>query len=217
MRINKYVAAALSIGRRQADKLIDDGKIMLNGVVPQPGQLVASEDTVTHKDTVLRINAKEITILLHKPVGYVCSRNGQGSKTIYDLLPANLHSLNPAGRLDKDTSGLLIMTNDGNLIEQLTHPRYEKEKIYHVETNRELTYEELQSLTTGVKLDDGLSAFKSVKVIGPKKYEVVLTEGRNRQIRRTFGMLKHWIKQLHRTKFGPYQLGNLAAGQYKSV
>lgn len=217
MRINKYVADALGIARRKADILIDEGKITLNGTVAEQGISVSETDTVVYNGSQLKPQLSSLTIALHKPTGYVCSRNGQGSRTIYDLLPADYQHLNPAGRLDKDSSGLLLLSSDGKLIEQLTHPRYDKDKVYRITTNRELTEDELQRLRTGIQLDDGISIFKQATAIGSKQYEVVLTEGRNRQIRRTFGALKHWVKELHRTQFGPYKLNNLKPGDFRIV
>ena len=115
MRINKYVALATGMSRRAADRAIDEGRVQVNGQVPSAGQAVADSDSVTLDNSVITTDVKIQTIMLNKPVGYVCSRDGQGSRTIYDLLPSELHHLKPVGRLDKNSSGLLLMTNDGQL------------------------------------------------------------------------------------------------------
>src|SRR3990167_9874353 len=133
MRINKYVALATGMSRRAADAVIELGKITVNGQPATAGQQISSEDKVALDGKNINTSSKIQTIILNKPVGYVCSRDGQGSKTIYDLLPAELHNLKPVGRLDKDSSGLLLLTNDGELAHKLTHPSFQKEKVYEVE------------------------------------------------------------------------------------
>ncbi len=177
-----------------------------------------------------------VTIMLHKPVGYVSSRVGQGSQTVYDLLPQDFHRLKPVGRLDKDSSGLLLLTNDGQLANKLTHPRYAKDKVYEVRLDRQISVEDLSKLERGVKLNDGISRlevigyrFEQEKVhssesspastshLAPTAITVALSEGRNRQIRRTFENLGYNVVKLHRTKFGKYELGNLAIGTWQFV
>lgn len=216
MRVNKYVAQALGIGRRQADKLINTGEVLINDSPATAGSLVEAGDTVSYNGEVISPTDTTTTIALHKPVDYVCSRNGQGSKTIYDLLPKEYQLLNPAGRLDKNTSGILIMTTDGSLIETLTHPRYEKAKRYEVSLNRPLKPVHLQKLLSGVKLEDGMSSFDAVTGQG-KDLAVTLHEGRNRQIRRTFAQLGYSVIRLHRTDFGPYTLGNIQPGKFQII
>lgn len=157
--------------------------------------------------------------MLNKPTGYVVSKDGQGSNTIYDLLPKTLRHLNPAGRLDKDSSGLLIMTNDGNLLNQLTHPSQNKDKIYTVTLNHPLTTNDFDAIKHGVSIGDKKP---SIMLVTPDPtdsliYQVILTEGRNRQIRRTFKGLGLEVIKLHRTNFGPYSLDDLPAGQYRQV
>src|SRR5690606_8683974 len=133
----------------------------------------------------------------NKPTGYICSRRGQGSRTVYDLLPDKYRSLKTAGRLDKESSGLLILTNNGNLANQLTHPRYEKEKVYKVKLNKPLTGADKNKLLEGVKLDDGPSRFIKIEQNPQGVCEVTLSEGRNRQIRRTFDTLGYKVVYLH--------------------
>ena len=138
MRINKYVALATGISRRAADDLIAESSVLVNKQPVQIGQEISENDTVALNGKTLVLPISFTTILLHKPQGYVCSRNGQGSKTIYDLLPEQLYSLKPVGRLDKDSSGLLLLTNDGALANALTHPSKQKIKVYEIILDRPL-------------------------------------------------------------------------------
>lgn len=214
MRINQFIAQATGLSRRKADDLILDGNVTVNNQVAEAGQLVSSKDKIKINGQILGAQ-KTRTILLHKPVGYVCSRNGQGNKTVYDILPSQLHSLKPVGRLDKDSSGLLLMTNDGELANSLTHPRYQKDKIYEVILDKPLSIEHKKSIESGVKLSDYESKLKLKGV--SKNWIITMSEGKNRQIRRTFEALGYHVTSLHRTHFGPYSLGNLSAEQHKYI
>lgn len=217
MRINKYVALATGLSRRSADDAIRALRVTLNQNPANLGDNVAAGDKVAFDGRELQLDSKVTTIMLNKPAGYVTSRSGQGSKTVYDLLPGEYHRLKPVGRLDKDSSGLLLLTNDGNLANRLTHPRYQKSKIYQVKLNKPLEREHENQLLTGVVLSDGLSKFIKVKQYSATTYEVTLTEGRNRQIRRTFNSLGYKIAELHRNSFGTYSLGSLPLGRYKTI
>lgn len=217
MRINRFVAQATGMSRRAADRAVSSGKLLINNKPAELGSEVKPADKVTLDGRELQLSANHKTIMLNKPSGYVCSRQGQGSKTVYELLPAQYHSLKPIGRLDKDTSGLLLLTDDGELANNLTHPRYQKEKVYSVKLNKPLDQEAKNKLQTGVKLSDGLSKFIQIKDCSDNIYEVTLAEGRNRQIRRTFNSLGYKITLLSRVKFGGYGLGNLHIGKFKEV
>jgi 23S rRNA pseudouridine2605 synthase len=175
---------------------------------------------------VLTAPVSTTTIILNKPVGFVVSRQGQGSRTIYDLLPPEYQQLNPVGRLDKDSSGLLLLTNDGQLAQELTHPSRQKTKIYEVTLDKPLQPLHQQMISDhGTLLDDGPSRFlvttlnRNSEIDNRKSstYEVRMSEGRNRQIRRTFQALGYTVQTLHRTHFGPYQLGDLPRGHLKTV
>src|SRR6185436_2378894 len=135
---NRFIAAASGISRREADKLIQGRKVFINDLPAQLTDHVTSIDKVTFNKNRLFLPLEYTTIVLNKPVGYVVSRDGQGSKTVYDLLPSELHHLKAVGRLDKDSSGLLVMTDDGQLAHGLTHPKFEKNKVYELELNRPL-------------------------------------------------------------------------------
>ena len=138
MRINKYVASATGLSRRVADKAIEQGNVLVNGQKATPGHDVTDQDVVTLSGKTLSPPANIQTIIFNKPTGYVVSRDGQGNRTIYELLPPELRHLKPVGRLDKDSSGLLLLTNDGQLAQELTHPRYQKTKIYEVRVSQPL-------------------------------------------------------------------------------
>lgn len=200
------------MSRRSADAAIASGRVLVNSRTPSSGHDVLESDVVTLDNTVITPPQNHTTILLHKPVGYVVSRDGQGSKTIYDLLPGEFHSLKPVGRLDKDSSGLLLLTDDGNLANELTHPRNHKEKIYEVGLNKPLTPPDRQAIERGVTLEDGKSALK-LNGHGDQ-WIVTMKEGRNRQIRRTFSALGYTVQDLHRTHFGPYKLEGLGIAKY---
>jgi len=213
VRINQYLAHATGCSRRQADGLIAEQRVRLNGTMAALGAEVAANDHVTLDDQPLELPSYQ-TIALHKPVGYVASRRQQGgTPTVYDLLPEELHQLKPVGRLDKDSSGLLLLTNDGNLAQRLQHPSSGKWKHYEVELDRTLAATDKAKLIAGVSLEDGPSR---LQLAGQgKTWTVQLQEGRNRQIRRSFAALGYRVVGLHRTSFGTIDLGELAAGQWR--
>ncbi len=230
MRINRYLAQATGISRRQADKYIEMRKVRIGQQVAKLGDHVTNRDEVYLENRLLHLPEEPLSIALHKPIGYVCSRRGQGSKTIYDLLPTELKELKPVGRLDKDSSGLLIMTNDGQMAHELMHPKFAKTKVYQVILNQPLEDTDKENLTKGVQLTDGPSHLQVTNIISSQQKHlglmrripdseltVSLTEGRNRQIRRTFSKLGYKVLGLHRTKFGDYAIGNLRSGKYRSV
>lgn len=218
MRINKFLALNTSLSRRRADEAITQKRVKINGALATTGTMVSGEDTVLLDDIPVRGDEKleKQVILLNKPVGYVCSKNGQGSKTIYDLLPPEYKNLKPAGRLDKDSSGLLLLTNDGDLLNDLTHPSKEKNKVYEIILSKPLSSDDEKNIIKGVELADGLSAL-ALKPLAKNRFEweVTMHEGRNRQIRRTFNALKYDVISLNRTVFGEYKLDNLTKGHYK--
>jgi len=222
MRLNKYIASSSTLSRRAADAAIDQGRVTVDGQTAVKGTEVDLTSQVKLDGKPLTPRRSSITIMLNKPPGYVCSRDGQGSRTIYDLLPVEYHHLKPVGRLDKDSSGLLLMTDDGELANRLTHPRYAKTKIYQVSLDKPLQPLHRQMISDyGITLEDGISRFQVTPLSessGAKhSYEVTMQEGRNRQIRRTFAALGYTVTRLHRTHFGSYALGNLQAGNIKTI
>ena len=214
MRINQYIAQATGMSRRAADEIIRAGRVMLNDNVAELGSAVATHDTVKLDGKPIQPNQATM-ICINKPVGYVCSRDGQGSKTVYELLPDELHHLKPIGRLDKDSSGLLLLTNDGAAVNLLTHPKYNKQKVYEIELNKSLSNPDRTVIQKGIELDDGISKL-GIEGKGTK-WTIVMSEGRNRQIRRTFDALGYKVTKLHRTEFGEYKIDDLGFGDFRHI
>lgn len=222
MRLNKFIAGATGLSRRSADAAIELGDVSVNNELPTAGYQVTDQDVVRFKGRTL-VNAPvsaHTTIMLNKPVGYVCSRDGQGNHTVYDLLPRELKHLKPVGRLDKHSSGLLLLTTDGQLAYELTHPKFNKSKTYKIALNKPLSEQDYQAVhINGVQLDDGPSKLEleRINTTDDSNWKVTMTEGRNRQIRRTFEELGYNVVKLHRTHFGSYVLDSLKPGTYKTI
>ena len=217
MRINQFVAATSGLSRRAADAAITAGQVNINNQMAVLGQSVAPTDRVTYAGKILTPPATRTYILLNKPAGYVCSRARQGSNpTVYDLLPPSLGTLRIAGRLDLESSGLLILSDDGDFIQQLSHPSNGKTKRYELTLGSPLSSADHAKLNRGIKLRDGTSFVKVISVTD-KSLVVSLEEGRNRQLRRTFGTLGYTVERLNRVSIGSYQLGSLASGAWQKI
>jgi 23S rRNA pseudouridine2605 synthase len=222
VRLNKYLALQLGISRREADILIDTGAVTLNGIEAPMGARFHTGDRVEVGGAPL---AKEVPdfqyIAFNKPKGYVCSRRAQGDNdTIYSLLPKTMYKLKPVGRLDKDSSGLILLTNDGDFAYRMTHPKFRKTKIYHVRLDKDLEPLHQQMISDyGVDLEDGKSQLALMRLSDDNRHEwqITMSEGRNRQIRRTFAALGYRVTRLHRTNFGAYALDDIKRGQFKTV
>ena len=218
MRLNKFVALSLGVSRRKADELIEQGKILVNGDRAVLGRQISQFDTVLYNSQELHIQPKKL-ILLHKPVGYLCSRASQGGvPTIYELLPKSLHHLKPVGRLDKDSSGLILLTNDGDFAHQMTHPSFYKIKRYLVTLDQPLQPLHRQMINDfGVQLPDGPSRLTLERQHDDddRRWIVQMSEGRNRQIRRTFAALGYTVTKLRRTDFGNYSIGEIKRGEFQ--
>lgn len=220
IRLNKFLAQATGISRRQADELIDRGRVTINGVVATIGDRVEADSTVMVDGKVVSSEIAFVYITLHKPRGYVCSRKRQGdSPTIYELLPQELRSLKTVGRLDRDSSGLILLSNDGDFAQRMTHPSYRKVKRYKVDLDHALEPLHQQMISDfGVDLEDGKSQLTLDRLSDDRKqWNVTMSEGRNRQIRRTFASLGYTVTALHRTEFGPYHLEALKEGAFEKV
>lgn len=216
MRINKFLAQGTGLSRRAADRVIAAKQVTVDGQIAELGSEVKAGSIVKLNGETVQATPEQVVLILNKPAGYVCSRNGQGSQTIYDLLPAEYHRLKPVGRLDKDSSGLILLTNNGDLAQSLAHPSYAKVKLYEVSLNRQISESDQAKISQdGVLLDDGLSKLGLSPLRDRQAWQVSMSEGRNRQIRRTFEALGYRVDALHRTTFGDYQLGDLASGQFR--
>jgi 23S rRNA pseudouridine2605 synthase len=216
MRLNAWLARAGVASRRKADELIKAGRVTVNG---EPGQL----NTFVQRTDDVRLDGKPLSlqqltyVLLHKPAGVVTTASDpQGRTTVVDLvdLPERIV---PVGRLDADTTGALLMTNDGDLAHRLAHPRYEVEKVYEVETWKQPTDAELQRLRDGVDLDDGPTSPAEVARGDGARIVVSIHEGRNRQVRRMFEAVGHRVRALHRSRYGPLTLEGLEPGQWREL
>ena len=214
VRLNKFLAERLGISRREADELIATGKVTIDGKTAILGAHVDFSSKVCYNKKIIPFDTDYLYIAFNKPVGYVCSRRAQGNApTLYELLPPEYQKLKTVGRLDKDSSGLILLTNDGDFAYQMTHPKFHKEKVYEIELDRPLEPLHQQMVSDyGIILDDGPSKFTVIHQ-DDDKYTVILSEGRNRQIRRTFAALGYRVTSLHRTQFGKYQLSNLKPGK----
>lgn len=231
VRLNKFLAERLGISRREADNAIAAGKVTVDGKKAVLGERVIVSDgsdsgsidnfpKVCYNGSMVPAQAGYLYIALNKPRGVVCSRKSQDNgKTVYDLLPARLQELKTVGRLDKDSSGLILLTNDGDFAFRMTHPKFVKTKVYEVELDRALEPLNQQMITDfGIQLGDGVSKLGLERMDEErKKWKVIMSEGRNRQIRRTFGALDYTVVELKRISFGAYQLDGLGEGEWVEV
>ncbi len=221
MRLNKFIAQATGLSRRSADQAISAGRVLVNSETPTVGMQISENDIVTLDKSPLNTNYnRHTTIMLNKPVDYVCSRDGQGSKTIYELLPNQYQDLKSVGRLDKNSSGLLLLTDNGDLAHALTHPKFQKTKIYKIALNKPLTPQDYKEIIDkGAMLNDGPSILhlEHINDSDDVNWKVTMAEGRNRQIRRTFEYFGYNVVKLHRTHFGEHKLNNLALGKFIKV
>lgn len=218
-RLNKYLATNLGISRREADDLISDGKVKIDGKIATLGDRVEDGQKITIHDKDVE-TAGLTYIMLNKPVGYVSSRKKQSdTPTLYELLPEEHQKLKTVGRLDKESSGLILLTNDGDFAFSMTHPKFYKQKTYVVSLGTQLEPLHQQMISDfGVNLPDGPSKLTLTRLDdGRKKWQVEMSEGRNRQIRRTFGALGYTVTELHRETFGKYALANLKTGEWKEI
>ena len=286
-RLNKFIAERTGLSRREVDERIAAGRVKIDGKIatlgariemPEKNRVEASASrksaaSLAKSLPIVTLDGKLVSfsnnytyLLLNKPAGYVCSKKRQGSApTVYELLPKKYRALKTVGRLDRDSSGLILLTNDGDFSYRMTHPRFKKTKIYEVALDHSLTLADEKKITSGVELADGLSrlglesitptAVKPSRSIKPNTttfsrpsgkncikpsgailpnattknpqsltkpeqrthFRVTITEGRNRQIRRTFAALGYEVVKLHRTNFGPYAIDNLSPSEFRVI
>jgi len=218
MRLNRFLAAAGLGSRRHCDELIAAGRVTINGntctdfsVEPNPRDHVKVNGKLVHV-------APPLTIMLHKPAGFVSTRRDPRARdTIFDLLPAKFSRLFNIGRLDAQTEGLLLLTNDGDLAQRLTHPRYEIEKEYEVILDRPWDPGLTSKLLRGIFLDGQRARIAQLHSISPVHLRVVLAQGINRQIRRMFEAIGYRVKRLVRIRIGPVRLGDLPRGHWRAL
>src|SRR3954452_10104593 len=216
MRLNAYLARAGVASRRGADELIKSGRVTVNS---EPGQLntfVAAHDRVELDGQPLS-KQRLAYVLLNKPAGVVTTANDpQGRPTVVGLVdhPARVV---PVGRLDADTTGTLLLTNDGDLAHRLTHPRYEVDKVYGARVEGEPSDDVLRALEAGVELDDGRTAPARARRLGPHRIELTVHEGRKHQVKRMLAAVGHPVTRLHRSRYGPLDVRGLEPGEWREL
>jgi len=220
LRLAKYLAHAGVCSRRSAEQLIAAGRVSVaGGVVSDPARDVGDDSGVAVDGRAIVGAETRMLYALNKPLGVLSTaRDTHGRRTVLDLLPDDGARLYPVGRLDRDTSGLLLLTNDGDLANRLTHPRYEVPKTYRARLGGgPPAAAALARLRSGVELDDGVTAAARVRRVGPGEIELTIHEGRNRQVRRMCEAVGHPVLELCRVAFGPLRLGSLAPGEHRRL
>jgi 23S rRNA pseudouridine2605 synthase/23S rRNA pseudouridine2604 synthase len=216
VRLQKFLSSAGVCSRRKGEEYIKAGRVAVNGeVVSQPGISVdPGTDRVTVDGTAIRDNHLLIYIMLNKPAGYITSRSHGSRKIVFDLVGID-QRLNPVGRLDKDSTGLLLLTNDGELHHRLIHPSFDHEKEYVVETAAPIEDRALERFENGLILDGQKTRPARVERTNARKFRIVLQEGRKRQIRRMVAAVGGRVASLHRIRMGTLVLGNLKEGKWR--
>ena len=216
MRLNAYLARAGVASRRGADELIKAGRVAVNGAPGELNTFVGSADDVRVDGRA--IGAQRLRhVLLNKPRGTITTaRDPQGRPTVVDLVGGEVRVV-PVGRLDRDTTGVLLLTNDGPLAHRLAHPRYRVEKTYVADVEGEPADDVLRRLADGVELDDGATAPAKARRLGPSRLELVLHEGRNRQVRRMLEAVGHPVAKLRRSRYAGLGPGWLRPGQWRDL
>ena len=224
MRINKYLAECNIASRRKVEEFIIEGKVKLNDkVVTELGTQVNENDIVKFNDIIVKPTSNKIYLLLNKPIGYITTvKDEQGRHTVLDLIGKMPDRIYPVGRLDCNTEGMLILTNDGDFANKLIHPRNEINKVYQVQLNRQPSIEELNKIKSGVKLEDYVT--KPAIITNQKKLEggryqldITIHEGKNREVRKMFEAVGLKVKHLARIKIGSLPIGSLPLGKYKKL
>ena len=221
-RLNKYIASSGLCSRRKADELIESGVVMVNGkIVTELGYRVQLKDKVFVNKKLIH-PVKHEYYRFYKPAGYITTSDDEkGRKTIYDLLPERLHHLKPVGRLDRESTGLLILTNDGDLINDLTHPSAKVPKLYRVTINGKITQNDIDKMSKGIEIEPDKKAYAQVDVLeidnDSTTMEILLFQGMNRQIRKMFEYLGFEVISLKRIQHATLNLDGLKRGEFKPI
>lgn len=216
MRLNRFLALAAVSSRRGAEEYIREGRVTVNGEPSTDlATQVSPDDRVQVDGRLVRVQ-EFVYVLFNKPAGFITTRSDEKlRKTIYDLLPARLRNLTHVGRLDRESEGLLILTNDGDLALRITHPKFKLEKEYLVTLDREFQPEDAAKTRKGVYLSEGRARFDAIHKINPYQVRVVLTQGLKRQVRRVLAALNYKVKRLQRTRIGPLTVRDLGPGEIR--
>ena len=216
MRLNAYLARAGVASRRRADDLIKAGRVRVNGAPGELNTVVGSRDVVEVDGE--RVRPQKLTyVLLHKPAGVVTTaRDPHGRRTVVDLI-GRRPGIVPVGRLDADTTGALLLTNDGQLAHRLAHPRYEVDKVYVAEVEGRPGADALRRLAEGVELEDGRSAPARVRRLAPSRVELTIHEGRKHQVKRMLEAVGHPVVRLHRSRYAGLSADDLAPGESREL
>lgn len=217
VRLARYLAHCGVASRRKAEDLIAEGRVRVGDeVVRDPARDVDEESGVLVDGRPVTPEAREVWIL-NKPAGVVSTAREPGRRRAVVELVDSRARLYPVGRLDVDTTGLILLTNDGELANRLTHPRYGIDRVYLVATKRPVADDRIRALREGVELEDGPTAPARVRRLGPRRFEITLREGRNRQVRRMVEAVGNRVDSLRRVRFGPLTLGHLAEGDARRL
>lgn len=221
MRINKFLAASGVSSRRECDKLIEEGKVLINGNRAVLGADVAEEDEVKVNGNIVTLKKNEY-YLLNKPKGYISSvSDDKGRKTVMDLMPSNVGRIYPVGRLDYDSEGLLILTTDGELAQHLTHPSNEVPKTYLIKIEGVITEAELNPIRSGIEIEGYVTKKCKAHIVetnkGYTKLHITIKEGKNREIRKMFAAIGKEVTLLKRIKIGEITLRGLNRGEYRKL
>lgn len=217
-RINKAVADRCEVSRRKADMMIQEGRVTVNGKRAQLGMMVKDDDDIRLDGSqTVHESHQRVVIALNKPVGYMTTMDQTKKDTVMDLVYWNDGRLFPVGRLDVESSGLILLTNDGELANRLMHPKFEHEKEYDVEVDRVLEESDLLQLRHGVAIEGGKTKPAKVLRISDRRFRIIIKEGRNRQIRKMCEALRYHVLKLQRIRIGGIELGKLKAGMWRTL
>lgn len=221
IRLNKFVAHCGICSRRKADEYIKQGLVQVNGkLIKEPGHRIKPTDEVKYKNEVIKIEVRRIYVLMNKPKGTITtSSDDKGRKTVMDLIGSDVKErIFPVGRLDRETTGLLVFTNDGDLAKKLSHPSYNVKKIYHVVLDKPVVKNDLQKIREGLNLEDGIAEVDGVDYVrnkGKNEVGIEIHIGKNRIVRRIFEHLGYEVVKLDRMYYGGLTKKDLPRGRYK--
>ena len=222
MRLNKFLSRCGLNSRRKCDDIIKNKKISINGsIVTDFSYQVQENDVVTYNGKFLEIEERSLVYILNKPKGFICtSKDTHNRSKVIDLIDTNI-KLFTVGRLDRDTTGIILLTNDGDICNKLTHPKYNKEKKYYVKTKGRIENKFLDKIKNGYRLKDGIKVKANIKLLSYSgnifEWDILLKEGKNREIKRIFSNFDSKVTLIHRYSFCGFELNNLKSGKYRKM